>query len=380
MAKEPNSVTEWNDYLGVTWCDVAHNFTDATGSPLTVAAVSGSPTFGLSRITSDATILAPPQDQFADQGAIRVNTASELLYRGADANWSVHATIPTIYILRFRVLSVSGTLEVIYSGLSGVGNEGWSLNYKGSGANSGLSFTMMGTTSSVVGGSAALFNDGLWHTAMVVIDDANARGILVCEIGNITLTGVAYSETSALLCTIGPPSTGSSFTAAVEYAVSAKGKHSTGYTAVASLFGKAEDMRRSLSLGLSGAGDDTAGADDQAPSTIGGESVEGSFNGTDPEFEFDTYWTGVGASGAAVGAGVYDSEVDPTFFTGVAAAGATIGRGTYTGLRFAREQHVQAAIARVVSQLYDGFDPLAAEFLGGATSSNTTGSGAYDGS
>lgn len=229
----PTTAAELNGWTQASPWEVVHNFTDfVSGSPGTCAAVTGSTAFTLTRLGSgDPEHLTADQAGYADQGGIKVRSAQELLYKGADSNWSVNTTIPTCYLVVLQFDSAPSGGQDVFAGLSGVGSEGWVIHTDGS---SGVRLTCMGTDSSYVSGSTDLF-DGSPHALLVVVDDAAGKAKLLTEWGNVELTGLSYSETSPLLATIGPPSTGGAWTAPVRYFQSAKGKHALAYTRAQSL-------------------------------------------------------------------------------------------------------------------------------------------------
>lgn len=372
MAKLPNSIADWATWTGWNHWNVAHNFTDATGSPVTCAAVSDGTAFGLSRLgTTDPALLSAPQAQMSTQGGIQVRSAQELLYRGSDAAWSVHATRPTVYGILFKLESgASGAAQDIYCGQDGTGG-GWALQIDSSGY---PRLRMMAATSGNAGGVNCA--DGRWHFAVVVIDDANNRGKVVTEWGTATITGTAYSESGPLICTIGPTYTGATFPRATSYAVTARGDHSTGWDEAASIVDTFRETHiRSVDEGMDGADNESTDAED-----IGGiasNRIDGGMDAFDSEWPEETIFYGGHTADSATHYGEFDPSAEPLSFVGGFTCESAQHRGAFTCSKIARVSHKQAAMARIVWQLRGNYDNAQCDLTGGITNDSATHGGSY---
>lgn len=372
MAKLPNSITDWNDWTGWSHWDVAHNYTDATGSPVTCAAVTGSAAFGLSRLgTTDPALLSAPQAQMSTQGGIQVRSAQELLYRGADANWSVGAAV-TIYAVMFKLeTNASGAAQDIFCGQDGTGG-GWTIQVD---ASNFLRLRMMGATSGNVANSSQCA-DGRWHLALVVIDDAGNRGKIVTEWGDASITATAYSESGPLICTIGPTHTGATFPKPVSYVVSAKGEHHTGWTEATNILNAfRESYIRAVEEGQDGA--DSESTDAQESGTVTAVQINGGMDAFDSEWPEETIFYGGYTADSATHYGEFDPSAVPLSFIGGFTCESAQHRGAFTCSKIARVNHKQTAMARIVWQLRGNYDNAQCDLTGGITNDSATHGGSY---
>lgn len=220
----PDTMGALSGWTGTAMWDVAWNFGDCTaGSCASLTGSTSSVTLG--DLSVDPTELSAPQAGWATQGGIRVTTATQLLF-SANAALTVSTTIPSAYMLVFSCAAGPSGVQVIMSGYTGFGNEGWAIEALGA---SGLRVRSMGSASSYVTSSTAAF-DGLPHAIMVVVDDAAGKVKLFTEWGTAELTGLTYTQSGANLLTIGPESTGASWFEPVDYYQAAFGKHPLAYT------------------------------------------------------------------------------------------------------------------------------------------------------
>lgn len=377
MAKVFNSIAEIDAATTFAMWEHGRNYTDYTlgGSPADHCdAVSDGVAFTVQRLgTNTPSKLSPPQARYADQGAVRIDVSDGLLYRGAHADWSVDATVPTAYLLHFRVDSSDSTEQTIFSGLSGFGSEGWRLTVKGSGTGAGVKLYVMGTGSSVPSGSSAVC-DGKEHTVLIVIDDANGRATLVTEWGAVTLTGLTYTQSGNLLCTIGPTHTGDTWTKTVSYLCDFKGKHANAYTSAAAIWALLDQDIKAKSLGA-GAFAENESAEEVG--TLADGSGAGASNGVDGDIGPDAYFRGGHTPEDDTHAGTYTATSAAVGFTGGFTAANDTHRGAFMCLKFKRVNHKQAALARVVWQLRAGYDENQADFIGGFTAADATHGGSY---
>lgn len=373
MAKLPNSIADWATWTGWNHWTVAHNFTDAAGSPVNCAAVSDGVAFNLTRLgTTDPALLSAPQALKSTQGGIEVRSAQELLYKGSDANWSVHATRPTLYGILFKLRNdAGGAAQDIYCGQDGTGG-GWALQVD---ASNQLKLRMMAATSSAVSGSSEAGN-GRWHFAVVVIDDAGNRGKLVTEWGEVSITSTAYSESGPLICTIGPTHTGATFPKPTSYAVTARGDHNTGWDEATNIVKAFVEYHiRNIDEGMDGADNESTDAED-----IGGiasNRIDGGMDAFDSEWPEETIFYGGHTADSATHYGEFDPSAEPLSFVGGFTCESAQHRGAFTCSKIARVSHKQAAMARIVWQLRGNYDNAQCDLTGGITNDSATHGGSY---
>lgn len=360
MAKLPNSIADWATWTGWNHWTVAHNYTDASGSPVACAAVSDGTAFNLTRLGStDPALLSAPQAQMSTQGGIQVRSAQELLYKGADANWSVHATRPTVYGILFKLeAGASGAAQDIYCGQDGTGG-GWALQIDASGY---PRLRMMAATSSNAGSTNCA--DGRWHFAVVVIDDANNRGKVVTEWGTATISSTAYSESGSLICTIGPTHTGATFPKPTSYAVTARGDHSTGWDDAASIVDTFRETHiRSVDEGVAGV--DNESTDAEVAGGIASNRIDGAMDAFDAEWpEGEFYFTGGVTLDTPDVSGTFAMESNEVEFTGSPVLDAPVSSGVIVKSTWVRQRHVDKAVSRVVRQLLGNYNPASFESIG----------------
>lgn len=363
MAKGFNSIAEINAATTYNMWELGHNFTDYNdgASPPECDAVSDGTAFKLQRLGANTpTKLAAPQARYLDQGAMRVDVANGLMYKGADANWNVDATVPTAYIIHFRMDASDSTEQTIFSGLSGFGSEGWRITVKGSGAGAGVKLYVMGTGSTVPTSSANVC-DGKEHTVLLVIDDANGRATLVTEWGTVAITGLTYSQSGDLLCTVGPTHTGDTWTKATSYFWAYKGKHANAYTDAANIYARLALDINAKSMGIGGIAENEG--DEEVGTTAGGSNA-GAFHGFDAEWD-DTplEFTGSATFDVPAAVGTFESLPLPVSFTGGATLEAPTAKGVIVKSAWARTRHVDAAVARIVGQLIGNYNPATFEAI-----------------
>lgn len=228
--KLPATIGELSGWTGTACWTVGFNFTDAAGASVACASMTDGAAMTVSKLTSNPTILTTPQAGWASQGGISVGAANELLFV-TDADWDVNATIPTIYMATISMGAGPSSVQEVLTGLTGAGSQGWMIEALGA---SGLRITCMGTASSYVTGSTAMF-DGLPHVIAWVIDDAAGKAKLFTEWGTVELAGLSYTQTGSLICTVGPSSTGAHWSSATKYFQMARGQNAQAYTNAASV-------------------------------------------------------------------------------------------------------------------------------------------------
>lgn len=226
----PTTIGELSGWTGTASWTVGFNFQDAAGASVACASMSDGAAMTVSKLTNSPTILTAPQAGWASQGGISIAAANELLFV-TDADWDVNATIPTIYMATVSMASGPSSAQEILTGLTGTGSQGWLIEATGA---SGLRITCMGSASTYVTGSTAFF-DGEPHVIAWCIDDAAGKAKLFTEWGTTELTGLTYTQTGSLICTVGPSSTGASWTATAKYFQMARGQHALAYTNAASV-------------------------------------------------------------------------------------------------------------------------------------------------
>lgn len=365
MAKLFNSIAEINAATGFSLWELGHNFTDYDDGvdPAECEAVSDGTAFPLRCLGANTpTKLAPPQARYGDQGAMRVNVADGFVYRGAHADWSVDATVPTAYLVHFRVDATDSTEQTIFSGLSGAGSEGWRLTVKGSGTGAGLKLYVMGVGSSVPAGSAEVC-DGNAHTVLIVIDDANNRARMVSKWGTVTMTGVfTYSQSGHLICTVGPTWTGATWTKATSYFCSFKGKHADAYNNAADIWALLNQDIIAKSLGSGGV--DGEGSDGEGAVSLGAGAIEGAMNSFESDWDETVFsFTGTGELGLPEATGTFESPEPPMTFTANVLLDAPTAKGVIVRSLFARERHVDKALSRIVRQLRGSYNPASVDFV-----------------
>jgi hypothetical protein len=229
--KLPDTIARLNDWTGVSIWNVAHNFSDITGSPNTVNAMTGSSAFQLTRLgAADATVLTAPQAGYAAQAGIKISTSSQTLYRSSTL-WPHSATIPTVYLLTFRFDATPTTNAKFLSGLAGDGQNGFFISAH---PTSGIRFGIgTGGAGFVVGsyiGGTALY-DAKWHTLALCIDDAAGKVKMACEAYSTESTALTIGAPASTFCTIGATYSGDpDWGQAVSYALSARGHGAAAYT------------------------------------------------------------------------------------------------------------------------------------------------------
>lgn len=228
--KLPATIGELSGWTGTACWTVGFNFTDATGASVSCASMTDGAAMTVSKLTNNPTISTAPQAGWASQGGVSVGAANELLFV-TDADWDVNTTIPTIYMATISMASGPSSVQEVLTGLTGTGSQGWMVEALGA---SGLRITCMGTASSYVSGSTALF-DGNPHVIAWVIDDAAGKAKLFTEWGTVELTGLSYTQTGSLICTVGPSSTGAHWSSATKYFQMARGQNAQAYTKAASV-------------------------------------------------------------------------------------------------------------------------------------------------
>lgn len=225
----PNSCADMAIWTGESIWTVGHNLKNVTGSPNVCDAFSDGTTFQLRRLgTKDMTLYPAPQLGYGSQSIARVTTADSLIY-WSGAAWTYSTVTPTIYLLTFRFSGTPATGQKHWSGLAGDGLNGWQIEAH---AESGIRLALGNGTSgfnlsSYIGGTA--FYDGRWYTMAIAIDYVNSKARISCGGYNAEMTAIAIGSPAILLKTIGPTYTGDTWSAPVDYAVSAKGVGANAY-------------------------------------------------------------------------------------------------------------------------------------------------------
>lgn len=232
----PGLVSELNAWTGESFWTVGHNYTAITGSPNTVASMADGATLNLQRLgTDDATVLALGQDNYIAQGGAKIESGQEILSYLASANWKLHATDITYYLVTCRFDGTPSNGQVFFGGVDGL-NGGWYLEaHSTSGVRAGIGSGAGYTTGAYVGGTN--FYDGNYHTFMLCIRPGTNRVKLITDQGSVETTGLTISSANALI-TVGALSTGGTWGNPVSYLVSGRA------TAVdsATNYGKANTM------------------------------------------------------------------------------------------------------------------------------------------
>ncbi|MBK9073275.1 MAG: hypothetical protein IPL79_20080 [Myxococcales bacterium] len=239
----PASVGALNGWSLASPWTILYNFDSATVSPTVPPSVApGSVAHGLIKWGSDATATktADGQSGYADQSGYTVNTNQDFVIQYASAAWKFSATVPTCYLMTFRIASTPAAVQTIFGGSDGAGG-GWYLEaHETAGIRAMIGTGAVYVAMSHVGGTN--FYDNEYHTVLLVIDDASGKAKLYTEFGNTESTSMTIASGNAI-CTIGPVGTPYHWSAPTTYLTVARGEHPLLYTNAQSLFDEYEDAR-----------------------------------------------------------------------------------------------------------------------------------------
>lgn len=239
----PSTVAELNGWSLASPWTILYNFNSATVNPTVPPSVApGSVAHGLIKWGSDATATKTTDGQsgYADQSGYTVNTNQDFVIQYASAAWKFSATVPTCYLMTFRIASAPASVQTILGGSDGAGG-GWYLEaHETSGIRAMIGTGAVYVAMSHVGGTS--FYDNEYHTVLLVIDDASGKSKLYTEFGNTESTSMTIASGDAI-CTIGPVGTPYHWSAPTTYLTVARGEHPLLYTNAQSLFDEYEDAR-----------------------------------------------------------------------------------------------------------------------------------------
>lgn len=239
----PSTVAELNGWTMASPWTLLYNFNSATVNPTVPPSVAnGSVAHGLIKWGSDATATktADGQGGYADQSGYTVNTNQDFVIQYASAAWKFSATVPTCYLMTFKIASAPASVQTIFGGSDGAGG-GWYLEaHETSGIRAMIGTGAVYVAMSHVGGTN--FYDDEYHTVLLVIDDASGKAKLYTEFGNTESTSMTIASADAI-CTIGPVGTPYHWSAPTTYLVVARGEHALLYDNAQTLFDEYEDAR-----------------------------------------------------------------------------------------------------------------------------------------
>lgn len=239
----PNSITEMNRWTILSPWTILYNFDSATVNPTVPPSVApGSVAHGLIKWGSDATATKTTDGQsgYADQSGYTVNTNQDFVIQYASAAWKFSATVPTCYLMTFRIASTPASVQTILGGSDGAGG-GWYLEaHETSGIRAMIGTGAVYVAMSHVGGTS--FYDNEYHTVLLVIDDASGKSKLYTEFGNTESTSMTIASGDAI-CTIGPVGTPYHWSAPTTYLTVARGEHAGVYASAQDIFNKYEGAR-----------------------------------------------------------------------------------------------------------------------------------------
>lgn len=239
----PSTVAALNGWSLASPWTLLYNFDGATVNPTVPPSVApGSVAHGLIKWGSDATATKTTDGQsgYADQSGYTVNTNQDFVIQYASAAWKFSATVPTCYLMTFKMASTPASVQTILGGSDGLGG-GWYLEaHETAGIRAMIGTGAVYVAMSHVGGTS--FYDNEYHTVLLVIDDASGKAKLYTEFGNTESTSMTIATTDAI-CTIGPIGTPYHWSAPTTYLTVARGEHPLLYTNAQSLFDEYEDAR-----------------------------------------------------------------------------------------------------------------------------------------
>lgn len=239
----PSTVAALNGWSLASPWTLLYNFDGATVNPTVPPSVApGSVAHGLIKWGSDATATKTTDGQsgYADQSGYTVNTNQDFVIQYASAAWKFSATVPTCYLMTFKMASAPASVQTILGGSDGLGG-GWYLEaHETAGIRAMIGTGAVYVAMSHVGGTS--FYDNEYHTVLLVIDDASGKAKLYTEFGNTESTSMTIATTDAI-CTIGPIGTPYHWSAPTTYLTVARGEHPLLYTNAQSLFDEYEDAR-----------------------------------------------------------------------------------------------------------------------------------------